>query len=369
MKFRAERDTLLTLLNTANHAASTGANRRLPILAGVHLVAENDTLHVTGTDIDTTIRTAGPIVIDTPATVVLPARLTAEIVRSLEPGVVEIADNGNDEILIAGGRTQFTVRPLSVDEWPRLPAVLPVAATLDGEQLDHALQQVLPAATKDFARPILTAVLIERNDEGFRLVATDSYRLAVRNLPGEAPLPSGSDKVLVPALALHEVRRLLDKGRRSVGVAFTADGRDVQFTSDNTVLTSRLQEGDFPNYKGLIPASYPSRFSVDRAAFSEAAKRVALMAREATPVRCTFDKNGVDLTAKAQDVGDAREHVDGTWNGPELTVGFNPHYLLAGAEACTGDVLHVDLLDGLKPAIIRGDIPAFLYLLMPVRIS
>ena len=202
--------------------------------------------------------------------------------------------------------------------------------------------------------------------DGLRLVATDSYRLAVRDLPGTSVLAEGQH-VLVPSAALKELARLLSGAE---AVTLRLGERDVSFEVGDVRVTSRLIEGDFPNYRGLIPSSHPNRLTVNREALLEALRRVRLLAREATPVRLVMKPDSVELLAITQDVGKAHEELDAKNDGTELTVAFNPEYLIAGIEVTSGDEITLETIDALKPALVRAvESPDFLYLLMPVRVS
>ena len=195
------------------------------------------------------------------------------------------------------------------------------AVTLAAKDFARALHQVVPAASADDARPILTGVLLAAEEGGLRLVATDSYRLAVRDLPGTSVLREGQS-VLVPSRALRELERLLGSVEE---VTLRLGEREATFEVGTTSLTTRLIEGEFPNYRGLIPASHPNRLTVGREALVEAVKRVKLMARELnTPVRLAMSADGLELVAITQDVGQAHEQLDAAYEGADLTVAFNP---------------------------------------------
>jgi DNA polymerase-3 subunit beta len=225
---------------------------------------------------------------------------------------------------------------------------------------------VVPAASSDDARPILTGVLMAAEPEGLRLVATDSYRLAVRDLPGTTVLAEGQH-VLVPSRALAELGRVLGP---SDTLTLRLGERDASFEVGGTRLTTVLIEGEFPNYRGLIPTSQPNRLTVGREALLEAVRRVKLLAREATPVRLAMSAEGLELVAVTQDVGQAHESLDAKYEGAELTVAFNPEYLLQGVEVTPGDEVTLETVDALKPALVKSaEHPEFLYLLMPVRVS
>jgi DNA polymerase-3 subunit beta len=238
--------------------------------------------------------------------------------------------------------------------------------SIDSKDLVTGLAQVVRAASKDDARPILTGVLLQAEDGGLRIEATDSYRLAVRTLPGTEVLGE-RPQVLVPSRALSEVVRLLGDGSE---VELTLGDRDVTFGLPDTTITSRLIEGDFPNTRQLLPTEFPNRLKVDRLALLDALRRVRLLARESTPVRIAQHGDSIELSAVTQDVGHAHESLDASYDGDELTVAFNPDYLLDGLDAISGDEVTLETRDALKPAVLRdADTDDFLYLLMPVRVS
>jgi DNA polymerase III subunit beta len=363
VKFRCEREVLADALATAGRAA-TGRTGTLPVLSGLRLELTGDLLTVTGTDLELTIQLQLTVGGEIDGGTVLPARLASDIVRSLPNGKVEVAIE-EDEVKISGGRSQFGVRPLSLDDYPRLTTPASSAVTLDAAAFGDALRQVVRAASTDEARPILTGVLLAAENDGLRLVATDSYRLAVRDLPGVSVL--GADQhVLVPARALNELQRLLGAGGE---VTLRLGERDATFEVGGTRLTTRLIEGQFPNYRQLIPQSHPNSLTVEREPLLEAIRRVKILARDATPVRLRISADSVQLTAITQDVGNASEEIDATATGTDLTVAFNPDYLAAGVEALSTDQVVLSTIDGLKPAIVRGlDSDDYLYLLMPVRV-
>ena len=197
-------------------------------------------------------------------------------------------------------------------------------------------------------------------------MATDSYRLAVRDLPNTSVL-SDDQSVLVPSRALGELSRVLEDEE---DLTLRLGERDATFEVGSVRVTTRLIEGEFPNYRGLIPSSYPNRMTVGRVPLLEAVRRVRLMAREATPVRLAMKPDGLDLVAVTQDVGQAHESLEAKYEGSELTVAFNPEYLIDGIEVTAGDEVTIESVDALKPALIRGtENEDFLYLLMPVRVS
>jgi DNA polymerase-3 subunit beta len=233
----------------------------------------------------------------------------------------------------------------------------------------EALRQVVPGASRDDARPILTGVLLTASAGGLRLVATDSYRLALRDLQGVSMLEEGQ-KVLVAAKGLGEVQRLLSGETGDIDVVLGE--REVVFRVGGTEVTTRLIEGDFPNYQQLIPSGYPNRLTVSRDALQAAVNRVRLVgqSKDTAPIRLGMTAEGLELSAIAQDVGEAHESVEAKYEGTDLTVAFNSQFLLDGIDAAASDEVVIESIDPLKPAVMKAtDSADFLYLLMPVRIA
>jgi DNA polymerase-3 subunit beta len=366
VKFRCERDVLVEALGTAGRATASRGGA-LPVLAGIHTELQGDALTLTGHDLELTISVtvAEGVSGREDGVAVLPSRLVSEVVKSLPAGAVEVEVDG-EQARITAGRSEFALRVFPVDEFPRLPEPEGDGVTLDAGELAAALRQVVPAASSDDARPILTGVLVTAEADGLRLVATDSYRLAVRDLPGQTVLGEGQS-VLVPSRALNDLTRVLSGVDQ---LTLRLGERDASFEAGTVRLTTMLIEGDFPNYKGLIPSAHPNRLTVSREALLEGVRRVKLLAREATPVRLGMSSDGLELVAVTQDVGQAHEALDAKYEGAELTVAFNPDYLLQGIEVLPGDEVLIETVDSLKPALVKSpEHTDFLYLLMPVRVS
>ncbi len=378
MKFRCERDVLVEALGAAGRAVS-GRGGMLPVLTGVRAELLGDALTLTGSDLDLTITVGAGVSGQGDGATVLPAKLASDVVRALPPGAVTVEVGADvdrpDQATITAGRSEFTLRVTPADEYPKLALPSGDAVQVPAQELTRALRQVTPAASTDDNRPIITGVLLSAEGGGLRLVATDSYRLAVRDIAGLEVLAEGAH-VLVPSRALREVERLLGSSEE---VTLRLGERDATF--EVTVgeggggitairVTTRLIEGEFPNYRGLIPSSYPNRLVVGREPLLDAVRRVRLLARDATPVRLVLQPDGLDLLAVTQDVGEAHESLDAKYEGVELTVAFNPEYLAQGVEVTRGDEVVLETIDALKPAVLRGtESPDFLYLLMPVRVS
>ncbi len=363
VKFRCEREILADALATAGRAA-TSRTGTLPVLSGVRLDVKDGELTVTGTDLELTIRLAVPVHSDRNGSAVVPARLVADIVKALPAGAVDVSVT-DDEMSISAGRSQFSVRPLSLSDYPAQVEPSADAVTLESAQVSDALRQVVRAASTDDARAVLTGVLIAADDDGLRMVATDSYRLAVRDLPQSSMLASGQ-KVLVPSRALSELQRILSNSKE---LSVRLGAREAVFEAGGTRLTTRLIEGEYPNYRNLLPSSYPNLLTVPRDALLEALRRVKILAQDSTPVRLTLGGDTLQLTAITQDVGNAAEEIDASYEGTEMTVAFNPEYLAAGVDAVEGDEVTLATMDPMKPAVLRGvGHNDYLYLLMPVRV-
>ena len=363
MKFRCEREILAEALTTAGRAA-TSRTGTLPVLSGVRLDVTEGELTVTGTDLELTIRLSVPVHSDQTGSAVVPARLVSDIVRALPAGAVEVS-LGDEEMSISAGRSQFSVRPLSLSDYPAQPETDAEPVTLQSSEVADALRQVVRAASTDDARAVLTGVLIAAEDDGLKMVATDSYRLAVRDLPQSSMLASGQ-RVLVPGRALAELQRIVSSDTE---LTVRLGAREAVFEVGETQLTTRLIEGEYPNYRNLLPSAYPNLLTVGREALLEALRRVKILAQDSTPVRMTLGGDTLQLTAITQDVGNAHEEIDAGYDCAEMSVAFNPDYLASGIDAVEGDEVTLATIDPMKPAVLRGvGHDEYLYLLMPVRV-
>lgn len=391
MKFRSERDTLADVLGTAGRAATTRGGPSAA-LSGLSLLTKGNRLQVTGTDLDLTIRVDHEIVGIDDGTCVVPARLVADVVRSLEAGAVTL-DSDEDRVEISSARARFGLRSFSASEFPAPPAVGEPTVGLPRAALSEGLRQVVRAASTDDARPLLTGVLLTTADKTVRFVATDSYRLALRDLHGVAGSGDGDlaeiGDVLVPARALAELQRLTSAGgvgaadgagspgavstdasSRADEVAIAVSEAQISFTCGDVRISTRLLDGTYPDYHQLFPEHYPNRLHVGRDSLLGALRRVRLLVRDnTTPVRLSMRQNGVDLSVVSHEVGDASETVDADFTGEDLVIAFNPTYLMEGVEAVLDDEVFVESDSPSKPATVRAaSRDDFRYLLMPVRV-
>ena len=361
MKFRCDRDALSEALQTVQRGVSTRPG--IPALTGVHMEARDGTLTLTTTDLEVSAQLAVDVEVQEAGVALVPARLLVDTVKSLSDAPVEFdADQGQARIRCAA--YEGALRLLPAEDFPSLQHGSGTRIAIDAPAFAEAVAQVGRAASRDEARPIITGVLLEVSPEGLTLVATDSYRLAVRELIATA---AAGVRAVVPERALAEAGRAastIEKG----GMELTIDESQATFRVGGFTLTSRLIEGEFPNYRQLLPEGFENRLTVSRQQLMDAVKRVGLLARDNTPVRLEFNALGVKLSSSSPDVGQAVEAVEGSYEGEELSAAFNAHYLTDGLAAATGETVRLEVRDGMKPGILRGDSDAFTYLVMPVRL-
>jgi len=364
VKFRCERDVLADALATAGRAAATRTGA-FPALSGIRLQLSDDSLVVTGTDLELTIDLDITVAGERNGATVLPARLAADIVKNLPSGSVEF-NLADDEMRISAGRSQFSVRPLSVDDFPQQRVDAAGTVTMSSEDMAEALGQVVRAASSDESRIQLTGVLIAAEENGLKMVATDSYRLAVRDLPQSSILEAGQ-RVLVPSRALNELSRLVSVGgelKTHLGV------NEAVFEVGTVRLSTRLIENEYPNYANLVPTNNTNLLTVGREDLMNAIRRVKILASDAnTPVRLDMEAEQVTVSVVTQDVGTGSEVVDCRYEGDPMPIAFNPDYLMAGIDAVETDEVTLSSREPTSPAVLRGaGRDDYLYLLMPVRL-
>ena len=390
MKFRCDRNSFLSAVSGANRAVSKHGPS-MAALTGVHMELKDDILTITGSDLDLTITMTTHVAGHESGVAVVPAKLLLDVVRVLPIGSLDL-DITENEARISAGLTQFQIRVLATEDWPMLPSVEDdlvmagphrmdedsgdtaadsmnlnsYAVTADGMAFRDALHQVVCSASMDETRPILTGVLMSAESDGLRLVSTDSYRLSLRDLPG-SNLLDAQQQVLVPGRALSELERVISD---SDHVTLRLSEKRAEFEVGQMRMTTRLIEGDFPNYSGLIPVDQPNVLTVRRERLLEAVRRVRLLAQDSTPISLIMRDDSLELRALTQDVGSASETMEARYAGDELTISFNPAYLIDGLEVAAAEEVTLHLVDALKPALLRAvNDDSFLYLLMPVRVS
>lgn len=361
MKIKIERDTFAEAVGWV--LRSVGSRASLPVLGGVLIEADGDTVTMTGTDLEISGEARIGASVEQAGKVLLPGRVLGDIARALPEGSVTLTADATMGKIVCG-QAEFTLRTLPVEDFPQISMPDATAATIDGKLFASAVSQVAKAASHDEARPILTGVLLEATAKTITLVATDSYRLAVREIAWSGNGIEG--KRVVPARALSEAVKAAE-GEGEVSI--TLGESQVSVCAGGRTLVTRLIEGEFPNWRQLIPAEVPSSFVIARDSFMESVRRVGILAQQGAPVRLELNADGVRLTAGTQDLGEAAESAGGTFDGEPLTVAFNPTYLIDGLHAAGSAEVKLSLRDGLKPALVTSmEQDGFTYLLMPVRV-
>ena len=361
MKFKCDRDVLSDALQTVQRAVS--ARPGIPALTGVLMNATGGELILATTDLEVSARLQIPVQVQGEGVALVPARVLADMVKSFDQAPVEFEAEGGQARIVCSNY-EGTLRCLPAEDFPALQEPGGTRVTVKAAELVDAVSQVTRAASRDEARPILTGVLLEISREGVTMVATDSYRLAVKELSATS---EGEARAVVPERALSEAGRASggdDKGETELLV----DQGQVTFRSGQFTLTSRLIEGEFPKYRQLLPEGYENKLLVSRQHLLDAVRRVGLLARESSPVRMEFNALGVRLSSSSPDLGGAVEVVEAKYEGEELVAAFNPGYLSDGLSAATGEQIELEVRDGLKPAVMKGEGEGFVYLVMPVRL-
>jgi DNA polymerase III subunit beta len=375
MKLTCSRQSLLAELQiVARAAASRGA---IPALAGVLLTAEEGRVRLAATDTEITLRTSLEAEVEQPGTVLLPARLLVDIVRSASGESISLEHRPEaSEVTLSFERATFSLRTLHADDFPRMPDPPEDGVVLPAPALARTIERVAKAASRDETRPVLTGILVLVEEGNLRMVATDSYRLSVK----ETPLDTDADvrfEANVPARALQELGRVVgETGAESI--AIVSRENQVVFGIERVTLSSRLIDGQFPNYRQLLPETYEHEIRLSRDELLAVVRRISLMAQRTAPLRLRFEQGQVTLSAQTPDVGEASESLPVNYQGEELEIGFNPQFLQDGLESVESDELLLKLITALRPGLIEtvrdgddGDAAAgsFLYLIMPVRLN
>ena len=368
MKISLERDVLLAQLQTVSRVASTRSS--IQALSGVQLAALESGCELRATDMDVGLRVPLDAEVIRDGTVVLPARLILDVVRSLPGKAVslELRSAEQDVELIAGNAT-FHIRTLRADDFPPFPEPdTESSVELPADAFISTALKVAGSASRDETRPVLTGILVSASDRELRMVATDSYRLSVKETTLEAPLPAGFE-VNVPARALQELSRLVTHSEgESLGVSVRQN--QVLFTLGRVVLSSRLIDGQFPNFRQLLPESFEHELRMSAVELTEVVRRISLLAQKNAPLRLAFAPGELTVSAQTPDVGEALESLPVAFQGEPLEIGFNAEFLRAGLEAIDdGDVV-LKLISPLRPGLIEaGDESRFRYLIMPIRLN
>jgi len=379
IELRVDRNALLEGLQSAARIAS--AKTSITALSGVQLAASATGIELRATDLELSLRLPLKGEVVSVGEVVLPARLFTDVVRALPNGQVSLkARSTKQDVEIKSGSATFDLKTLRAEDFPTLPeAVGDSEVTLPAEVLDSTIKRVERAASSDPSRPVLTGVLVQAEGTSLKMVATDSYRLSVKETELSTPLTNAFE-ANVPARALQEAVRLAkgvkgevgadESGPASGSVRIVMQENQIVFDLDGTILASRLIDGQFPKYAELIPDSFDHEVKLSASELLDVVRRISLLAQRTKPLTLSFEKGSLTISAETPDIGEARESLPVPYDGEQLDIGFNPDYLRDGIESAGDEEIIFKLLSPNRPGLIEsGSGGGFLYLIMPIRLG
>ena len=375
MKFTIEQNKLVDVVNWVSRSLS---NRPIQTaLLGIVIEAENHKVNLSGSDLETASRATTEAEVATPGKVLVPGKLLADISRSLPNKPVTIQLDGT-RVLVNAGSAKFTLPVLPINEYPNLPDMPETLGTIDADLFNHAVSQVATAAGKDESLPSLTGVHVEVNGENITMAATDRYRLAVRELTFNPARPNTEAVALIRARTLLDATKTLTTSK-NVNIALapaTSNDRLAGFQTETKSTTTRLLDGTFPPYRHLLPQESLTTTVFEVAPFLDAVRRVALVTDKTIPLKLTINGNSVTLEAGGGDEAQANEVFEIQKTGEDLSIAFNPNYLMDGLHAISAPFAQISFNTASKAAILMGKPDAnaaavenFRYLLMPTKFA
>jgi DNA polymerase-3 subunit beta len=368
MKFSIARERFLSQLGVAVRGVSTRS--AIQTLSGVLLRSDGGSVELQATDMELGIRVRVDATSERDGRVVLPGRLLLEVVRSLPRDELTLEYRTTEQdVVLTSGPSRFNLRTLPADDFPKLPeADGGSAMNVSTRAFVETIGRVARSASRDETRPHLTGVLVSASGRELRMVATDSYRLSVKETTLDTEI-EGSLEANVPARTLQELSRVAAaSGRETIGIV--ALPNQVIFSVGDVVLSSRLVEGRFPNYRQLLPESYEHELRLSTTEILDVVRRISLLAQKNAPLRLAFSEGALEISAQTPDVGEARESLPVPFQGEAFEIGFNPDFLRDGLESAESDELVLKLISALRPGLIQsGDDGGFLYLVMPIRLN
>jgi DNA polymerase-3 subunit beta len=368
VKISLQREALLAQLQTVTRVASTRS--AIQALSGVQVVASASACELRATDMDVSLRVPLAAELVREGVVVLPARLLLDVARSLPaPDVSLELRPAEQDVELISGKATFHIRTLRAEDFPPFPEPDPDGGVSMpvGAFVATALK-VAGSASRDETRPVLTGILVSASERELRMVATDSYRLSVKETKLEAPL-SSSFEVNVPARALQELARVA-AGAEEQQLNVSVLANQVVFKLDGVILSSRLIDGQFPNYRQLLPESFEHELRIAGAELTDVVRRISLLAQKNAPLRLAFQPGELTVSAQTPDVGEALESLPIGFQGEPLEIGFNPEFLRDGLGAIEEADLLLKLISPLRPGLIESaDGSGFQYLIMPIRLN
>jgi len=339
----------------------------IQILSGILLEADGDALRLAATDMELSLRAAVPAQVEGDGAVVLPGRTLVDIARLLPGEEVTIEHRAAESVVHVGsGSASYTLHTYNAEDFPRLPELSETETfAVDREALLETIGRVARAASRDEARPVLTGVLVQFAGDKLVMAATDSYRLAVK----ETPLSSAAPELeaIVPSRALQELSRIPGDGDGDE-IAVGVQENQVLFSVGGVWLTTRRIDGQFPNYRQLLPETFEHELTISRAELLDVVRRAAVMIQRATPLQLRFADGEVTVVARTHEVGESKESMPLAYSGEPLEIGFNAEFLREGLESVEGDDVKMKLISPLRPAILTDEAGDFTYLIMPIRL-
>lgn len=366
MKLITSKTALVECLGIVSKAISSRSS--IQVLSGVLLEVREDGIMLSATDMEISIK--APLVgrVEQAGSLVLPARIAGDIARSLPVGDVVVEQRpGETQVDIQAGESVFTLHSLPAADFPQLPTLMGQGFTVSKSAFMETVERVAPSASRDETRPVLTGVLIHFTKKSVLMVATDSYRLSVKETPVDS---SVSDKIqcIVPARTLLELSRIASAVSDDT-ITILPTENQMLFRVGGIALVSRLIDGQFPNYKQLIPDTFDHEVAVDHDELLEAIRRIGLLAQKNAPLRLQFSNNNLTISAESQDVGKAHEAMPVQYSGDDVAIGFNPEFLEAGVAAVKESPVFLRFISPLRPGLVKGAGDDFLYLVMPIRLN
>ena len=364
MKLTCARDELAQRLALVARAVS--ARSSVQVLLGVLLRAGAGRLELAATDMELSLRASLDADVEDEGAVVVPGRLLVELVRLLPAREVAIEHRAEEGLVrIECGPASYRLHTYSVEDFPRLPELdLVQTFPVDRGALLDTIARVSRSASRDESRPVLTGILVRFEAGKLVMAATDSYRLSVKETPldGEAP----ELEAIIPARALGELGRIAGSGD---AVELGAHENQVVFGADGVWMTSRRIDGQFPNYRQLLPETFEHEVPLPRSELLDVVRRTAVMAQRNAPLRLRFEEGQLTVSAQTQDVGESRESLPVPFTADPLAIGFNPEFLREGIESMGADAVTLKLISPLRPAVVQGDAEDPTYLIMPIRLA
>ena len=375
MKFRVEREVLTEAITWI--ARSLPARPPAPVLSGVRIEATEDgIINLASFDYEVSATSKIQAEVIQSGTVLVSGKLLAEISKSLPKKPVTFTLEEN-KVSVVCGASRFTLATMPVEEYPNLPQMPEINGSIESSVFTDAINQVIVAASRDESLPLLTGVKVEIEGEKITLLATDRYRLALRELTWAPALPDTKAVALVRARTLSEVAKTLGSvGEINIGLVTGSGSELIGFEAGGRHTTSLLVDGDYPHVRRLFPEETPIQAVVAKAPLIDAVKRVALVAERNTPIRMTFSEGGVVLEAGQGEDAQASEALEAALHGAEIAVAFNPHFLLDGLNALNTDFVRLGFTHPNKPVEFTGQDSLdgvsrsdYRYLLVPIRFA